>query len=68
MVLLQPMVIYYTVNMKFTASNKIEYSLELGTVMRSLGQNPTEGELQDMVNVLSYFRNFLNITFIFYSR
>ena len=23
---------------------------ELGTVMRSLGQNPTEGELQDMVN------------------
>lgn len=25
-------------------------SKELGTVMRSLGQNPTEGELQDMVN------------------
>lgn len=23
---------------------------ELGTVMRSLGQNPTESELQDMVN------------------
>ena len=25
-------------------------SKELGTVMRSLGQNPTEKELQDMVN------------------
>ena len=23
---------------------------ELGTVMRSLGQNPTEGEIQDMIN------------------
>lgn len=25
-------------------------SVELGTVMRSLGQNPTEEELQDMIN------------------
>ena len=30
---------------------------ELGTVMRSLGQNPTETELQDMVNEVDQDRN-----------
>ena len=56
MALLQPMVIHIQVIIKCTTSSTIEYIfLELGTVMRSLGQNPTEGELQDMVNVLSTF-------------
>ena len=27
---------------------------ELGAIMRSLGQNPTETELQDMVNEVDY--------------
>ena len=34
---------------KFTLAGQIT-TKELGTVMRSLGQNPSESELQDMIN------------------
>jgi len=33
---------------------------ELGTVMRSLGQNPTESELQDMVNEVDIDGTYIN--------
>lgn len=36
-----------------TDGDGIITSKELGTVMRSLGQNPTEAELQEMVNEVS---------------
>mmetsp|Transcript_24268 Transcript_24268/g.32228 ORF Transcript_24268/g.32228 Transcript_24268/m.32228 type:complete len:99 (+) Transcript_24268:74-370(+) len=37
---------------------------ELGTVMRSLGQNPTEAELMDMINEVSTFRNLKKSRFL----
>ena len=36
---------------------------ELGAIMRSLGQNPTEIELQDMVNEVDYDGKAKNIRF-----
>ena len=40
---------------------------ELGAIMRSLGQNPTEIELQDMVNEVDYDGN-ANVSLIFLYR
>ena len=44
--------------------NGVITTQELGTVMRSLGQNPTEGELQDMIHEVDVDSKYIHDTLL----